>query len=77
MKKASFCKKMPDFINFYPSLILFLISPDLFYQKKLTNQFSCFGGDMPQASKHTSCCYIRKMKGISKGYDEVYQKIEF
>ena len=25
MKKVSFCKKMPDFINYYPSLILFFI----------------------------------------------------
>ena len=35
MRKASFCKKMPDFINFHPSLILFSYIPDFFYQKCL------------------------------------------
>ena len=36
MKKASFCKKMPDFINFYPSFILFSYILDFFYQKMIT-----------------------------------------
>ena len=36
MKKASFCKKLSDFINFYPTLYIFSYIPDFLYQKMLT-----------------------------------------